>query len=556
MSEGLFRVRFSGHCLPGFEEARVREALSLNGNFTPRQVRSIFRGHPVTLKGALPGDLATRYQVRLRRLGMDVAVEPDPGPRTAHAVESHLVPTAPAPPPEPARAVVPPVATPAPVARVPALEPKEAPFPALSAETNPAKAPTPAPAAATATTAPDHFDHFAHDPEPAPYHSHGEDDMPTPGGALPHGSHRLLERTCPRCGALVPAALPCPHCVGMTTPEAHIPATSNGPDSLADLRAKQDVSDYTTDRSSYFSLSFSGRMNTMNFLRLSCFNMLLWSISHATHLTRTLFSLPYVNYLLLIIAILSIVQAVRLSVLRLHDSGHNTLWAIGGLIVVVLAPLAGMNTLSDWMLPASVMILAALPVTERNRHGWPPRLPGGLLEWFEAGGRANRVYFLSRHLGAFNAAVVLMVVLGMACGLINLLLPDSWLFITTNAVTGALTLFACGLSVRVTIARLHDLDTSGAWLLPLYAIMALPYLLIPLGLQTVAVILMLITWVLSALAFLVLCILPGQPDKNSYGPPTLPTPTGQLWSALIIFAGITVVTLALGMVTLSKLVHF
>ncbi|WP_157288237.1 DUF805 domain-containing protein [Uliginosibacterium gangwonense] len=73
----MFKIRFSGQCLPGFEESQVRSLLEQRGAFSAAQLNAVFRGGPVTLKQGLPLEKAAHYLAQLRKIGMDVAVEPD-----------------------------------------------------------------------------------------------------------------------------------------------------------------------------------------------------------------------------------------------------------------------------------------------------------------------------------------------------------------------------------------------------------------------------------------------------------------------------------------------
>lgn len=77
MDAEVFRIRFTGRCLPGFDESQVRSLLESRGAFTAAQLNAIFRGRPVTLKQGLPLEKAAHYLAQLRKIGMDVAVEPD-----------------------------------------------------------------------------------------------------------------------------------------------------------------------------------------------------------------------------------------------------------------------------------------------------------------------------------------------------------------------------------------------------------------------------------------------------------------------------------------------
>lgn len=611
MDVGLFRIRFSGKCLPGFDENIVRQTLAEKLGFTPNQIASIFRGRPVTLKTNMEATAAVAYEAKLRLMGMDVKTEPL---EAVMASEPRATASAPQPS-EAKRPGQPPVmavaAAPVVTASAPSVAP-EAPRPAAPANTTDASA-TPAkpkqpgyppPLAATARPAPvaparaTVPDKAIPAPSPAPRQplippalsvaapvpevapvaaqaAHPETLLAETSGALaahspiaapgtdtgahstPHAASTEPTRLCPRCNTRIPAARPCPTCFAKAP---HPPATLQAsrlvgepltahtvptPETqfLSTILAEQELmADHSTDRRTYMSLSFSGRMHSLHYLwwigitymlmRWLDVGDLLWRLSpHGSQV-----AMPPSAFTSLATCFL-LFQAVRLSVLRLHDIDMSGLWATAHVAVYLILGLFVSITLASLFFQLGIMLLVIVPSDRhRNQFGSPPQSPDGTLEWFDSGRRCGRRFYVSRSLGVLNVALLVGLLLGIAeilsSAIIELFFPTSAPLINPVRMLFAVAVIAAALLLRLMIARLHDISLRGTWILPylgsswgLYALMMAPGL----GIRVLAIVLLTLV---SLLAFVTLCTVPGKPSSNRFGKVPQEPKQNDIWRQL------------------------
>jgi len=408
MDAEVFRIRFSGQCLPGFEESQVRKLLESRGAFTAAQLNAVFRGGPVTLKQGLALEKAAHYLAQLRKIGMDVAVEPD---------TSSLEPSA---------------------------------TPSASQDTQARQAMQPKPAAA-----------------------------PQPVQAPPQVTE---------------------------TP------------------------DDSTDRTTLWGLSFFGRMNPAHYLLASFGAYLIQDIFHGEKFIELLAGakIPDPGLLSMLACAFFVFQLTRVSALRLRDLGLPGFLAIAymtlvGFCIKTFGTLIGLN-----LLQYGVLLLTVLPSAGRNKYGWTPSAIGKPFEWYDPGIRANRVFFLSRIFSVLSIWVVYSL-LNIFMMRISLRLFDT--IIMTFVSVGVL---FSGYTLQLFLARLHDMGISGRWLV-LYSIMtSIPVLMLSnLQFSLVGIILLILSFSIEALVFILLATVPGQAAENRFGPAPTACSTRALWGNLI-----------------------
>jgi uncharacterized membrane protein YhaH (DUF805 family) len=605
MDVGVFRIRFSGKCLPGFDENIVRQTLAEKLGFTPNQIASIFRGRPVTLKTNMGAPAATAYEAKLRLMGMDVKTEllepvmasepktaapaqqppestrslvtavavapavtasipsvapeaPRPAaptrvkPEPTNTVENHATPSKPKPPGQ-----TPPLAATARLAPVATAVPTPVPSPI----TPPPSVVAPVPAAPIAT----HTPRAAH-PETLLAEAHGTPPERSPNAgpntnvgvhSNTHAASSELTRLCPRCNTRIPAARPCPTCFAKAPhPPAALQAsrlagepltahTVPTPETqfLSTILAEQELmADHSTDRRTYMSLSFSGRMHGLHYLwwigitymlmRWLDVGDLLWRLSpHGSQV-----AMPPSAFTSLATCFL-LFQAVRLSVLRLHDIDMSGLWATAHVAVYLILGLFVSITLASLFFQLGIMLLVIVPSDRhRNQFGSAPQSPDGTLEWFDSGRRCSRLFYVSRSLGVINVALLVGLLLGigeiLSNGIIELFFPTVPPLINPVRMLFAVAVIAAALLLRLMIARLHDISLRGTWILPylgscwgLYALMMAPGL----GIRVLAIVLINLV---SLLAFVTLCSVPGKPSSNRFGKVPPEPKQNDLWRQL------------------------
>lgn len=553
MDVGVFRVRFSGKSLPGFDENQIRQILAEKLGFNSQQIASIFRGRPVTLKKNMQKSAADQYEKRLRSIGMDVRAEPEtegPGGQSAPAARPAAMPARPvaAPPAGVAAPASAPATRPAEAgAPLPRPQPplattplRTAPTPIRPAPPQPPASPTPRPVQAT--------------PVPPPSTMPGE---PTRLAASPPPP-RELTRICPRCGMQIAAVRPCPQCFGkvlatgsaqrssdtgvpLSTPTVPTPETQY----LSTLLAEQELmADHSTDRRTYLSLSFTGRMHglyylwwtSITYILMRWLNIgdLLWRLSpHGSQIASPPSTLACLAILFLLF------QAARLSVLRLHDIDRSGLWAAAHVAIYLILGLVSI-TCASLFFQFGIILLTIIPSDRHpNRHGSTPQGPDGSLEWFDSGRRCNRMFYLSRTLGVANATLTVCLALTIGVkflnGLIDIFLPP-WihvLFINSSRLLFAVGTMASALSLRLMISRLHDFGMRGTWILPYVAACSALYGLMLVAETSTRWLSAILFIFLTLSAFVVLCTIPGKPSSNRFGKVPPETWQGDLWRQIV-----------------------
>jgi len=544
MDSNVFRIRFSGKCLPGFDELFVRQTLRNNLGFTQHQVASIFRGRPVTLKRNMEERPAREYESRLRQIGMDViceAEQPDTGVRP----KSH---PAPVQPPVPATQL----ARPAAAVKLSLGEPTTSPSqigqqtllaPTLLMEHAATVRPTVEPRVSPSrqTTPP---------PAPPPQTSVAPVQDAMPPGPAPLEAHaftRPLPRRHPIPPMLIPVAAP-----------AEPPPAPPESEFLSTILAEQDrLADHSTDRRDFLSLSFTGRMHGMHYIWLMGITYLLICLANVSDVLWRLSphgsqvaSRP--SLIWLAITCILLLQTARLSVLRLHDLDRSGLWAGAFIALYLVIGLFGSTRFANIILQFSILALA-VPLGDRfpNRYGGRPEAPEDLLGWFDPGRRCHRNYFLSRSVGIINAGIIATVIIGALAGLgeagLRLAGIDTSLFShTLLSLWPPLCVMGLSLFLRMTIARLHDLELRGTWIVPyigavwgLYILMMIPGL----GIEVVAGVLINLA---TLIVFVALCITSGSPASNRFGRASKITSLADLWKGLSTLVTLCCIGLVIG----------
>lgn len=571
MDVGVFRIRFSGQCLPGFDEAFVRQTLAQKLGFSPHQIASIFRGRPVTLKNDMEATAASVYETRLRRIGMDVRAE------AAAGMESTPLPVV--PPPQTATAHTPQATLHAP--QLTASRPKAA-APARGPVTE--TDPDPSASAVLSGTLPAVTGGRTM-PGPAPIAPPAVESRLPPAAPAPTATEDSeLMRICPRCGARIPAARPCPHCSGrpqvpqsrqaagprtslpkpsvgesLSTPTAPTPETQY----LSTLLAEQELmADHSTDRRTLLSLRFSGRMHGLyylwwigiTYLLMRWLNVgdLLWRLSpHGSQIATPPSAFAWIAGFALLF------QAARLSVLRLHDLDMSGLWASACVAIYLILGLFVSVTLASLFFQFGIVLLIMAPGDRHNnRFGSPPQSPDGTLEWFDPGRRCNRMFYLSRSLGVVNAALLAGMLLNVGARLINgivaMLLPAVQNPpINQEHLLIPIGIMAASLSLRLMISRLHDIGLKGSWILPYLAAcwgLYVPMITPGWGIQLLALVL---ANLISMLVFVTLCTIPGKPSSNRFGKLPKETWQGELWRQIVTLAVLSLIFCLFGVATIA-----
>jgi uncharacterized membrane protein YhaH (DUF805 family) len=366
-----------------------------------------------------------------------------------------------------------------------------------------------------------------------------------------------LTRLCPRCNTRIPAARPCPTCFAkaphppvtlQTSRLVGEPLTAHTvptPETqfLSTILAEQELmADHSTDRRTYMSLSFSGRMHGLHYLwwigitymlmRWLDVGDLLWRLSpHGSQV-----AMPPSAFTSLATCFL-LFQAVRLSVLRLHDIDMSGLWATAHIAVYLILGLFVSITLASLFFQLGIMLLVIVPGDRHlNQFGSPPQSPDGTLEWFDSGRRCSRLFYVSRSLGVINVALLVGLLLGiggiLSSGITELFFPTVPPLINPVRMLFAVAVIAAALLLRLMIARLHDISLRGTWILPylgscwgLYALMMAPGL----GIRVLAVVLVNLV---SLLVFVTLCSVPGKPSSNRFGKVPPEPKQNDLWRQL------------------------
>jgi uncharacterized membrane protein YhaH (DUF805 family)/glutaredoxin len=267
-----YKLVFSGDILPGHDPDTVKARLLELLRVPPERAERLFSGKPVVIKKGLDADTAQAYRRKLASMGVGIQVSAADAPAAMPTPPASATPTL-------------------------ALEPMSSPADAD------AEAPPPAPGAEASVTA----------------------DM-----------------QCPECGRWQPKRTLCLNC-GVDMPrilaareaqaeEARAMRANGGLDAAASIRVSEHapLHEDAPARPPYFGLSFEGRMSRRTYLTA-------WSL-----LTTALFllALPLAvmgaPWLMLPVAVVYLVMALRVSVLRTHDFN----WA-GWWVLLTLVPLVG-----------------------------------------------------------------------------------------------------------------------------------------------------------------------------------------------------------------------
>lgn len=566
MDSNVFRIRFSGKCLPGFDELFVRQTLRNRLGFTQHQISSVFRGRPVTLKRNMEERSARQYEARLRQIGMDVICEPEEPARDSH-------PAVPAtPPPAMARAPEPPAAPPR-SANIPLQIDEVHPAPTTKQSPEPVR-PTmvqarqisdtqPAPLSAVVVQARPAARQAAEPPSLAqPQTAVSPAPAPTPSGEESTGMPGTFSRPQPPRHPIPQILIQEPE------PDPEPPPIQPETEFLSTILADEDrLADHSTDRRDFFSLSFTGRMHALHYIWLMGITYLLICLTNVSDLLWRLS--PHGSQVAtppspiwFVITLVLLAQTARLSVLRLHDLDRNGLWAGGFIAIYLLVGLFGSTRFANIILQFSIVSLA-VPLGRRfpNRYGGRPESPENLLGWFDPGRRCHRNYFLARSIGLINAGIIAATLAGAlaACCEFILHLAGIDKVLTAHVLLSMVpTLCVMGLSIylRIAIARLHDLDFQGSWLVPYIAIIWMLYILMMIPNLDIGIVAGILINLVTILVFVILCLATGNPGTNHFGKAAKIPPLDDLWNGIIVLVPLCCIGAAIAFIWFRDSISF